>query len=296
MIFSVYDGIMLAIVVFSVVHGAIKGMAWQLAPIASLVLGYLFAVPLSSATATWFGEPPLNRVFALIVMYMLVSLGVYLVARSLRESIEKTKMVEFDRHLGALLGGVKGVLFTVVLTVGLLSVSPTAAGFIIHSETHTIASRIVDVVCPLLPDDFHHVIDPYLAPLHDHANDAPLPFVDKSQERDQTQEREPQDVARHETDIVKPDTVKPRPRRNQPIYEDDTLPEPPSDFAAPRRAPSTQPLPTEDYNNTDEPISPRRRRASLSDDTATDLRPAESANDFGADPNAFDESRSSRPR
>ena len=30
--------------------------------IASLVIGYLFGVPLSNATAPWFGEPPLNHV------------------------------------------------------------------------------------------------------------------------------------------------------------------------------------------------------------------------------------------
>jgi membrane protein required for colicin V production len=223
MSFSLYDGVMLAIVVFAVIHGAVKGMAWQLAPIASLVLGYLFAMPLSAATAPWFGQPPLNRVFSLIVMYMLVSLGVYLVARSLRESIEKAKLAEFDRHLGALLGGVKGVLFTTVLTVGLLSVSPTAAGFIIHSESHTIASRIIDVVCPLLPQDVHRVIDPYLAPLHDHANDRPAPFADDKEPR------KPHDVARHDDDGFTPRT-----RRRQPIYEDDPLPKlPPKD--APRR-------------------------------------------------------------
>jgi uncharacterized membrane protein required for colicin V production len=55
MTLSLYDGVMLGIIVVCVIQGAMKGMAWQLAPIASLVLGYLLGVPLSAATAQWFG-------------------------------------------------------------------------------------------------------------------------------------------------------------------------------------------------------------------------------------------------
>jgi membrane protein required for colicin V production len=276
MTFSVYDGIMLAIVVYAVIHGAVKGIAWQLAPIASIVLGYLFAVPLSAATAPWFGEPPLNRVFSLIVMYTLVSLGVYLIARSLRESIEKTKLVEFDRHLGALLGGVKGVLFTTVLTVALLSVSPTAAGFIVKSESHTIASRIVNIVCPLLPQDVHRVIDPYLKPLHDHADDEPLPFAADDA-------RPSHDVAQHEDG-----SFTPRTRRHNPIFEDDSPPE----FSGAEETASRRRRSDGFENGVDNETPPRRRRSI--DDVPSS---GEEDHGFGADPNRFgDDERPSRFR
>jgi uncharacterized membrane protein required for colicin V production len=255
---SLYDGVMLLIVLFAVFQGWMRGMAWQLAPIASLVLGYLFGVPLSAATAPWFGEPPLNHVFSLIVMYMLVSLGVYLIARSLRDSIEKMKLVEFDRHLGALLGGVKGVLFTVVITIALLSVSPTAASFITKSESHTIASRIINVACPLLPEDIHKVIDPYLSPLHDHADDEPLPFADnKDPFQDDSFAADDRESAPR------------RPSRTMPIYEDDDL----SDSTSSR--PIRRPIP----DSTDD-IEDAPRREFPGDDAVED-----SDVDFGADPN-----------
>lgn len=212
---SMYDGVMLAIVLYSIFHGAMKGMAWQLAPIASLILGYLFAVPLSAVTAQWFGEPPLNRAFAMVTMYMLVSLGVYLIARSLRESLEKTKLLEFDRHLGALLGGVKGVLFTVVVTIALLSVSPSAAHLIVHSESRTVAENVIHYVEPLLPDDMRQVIDPYLKPI-ENLPDVSTDSIAKGKTTSQA------------NDIAVPDNQTPRSSRHHhrhkraPIFADDT--------------------------------------------------------------------------
>ncbi len=276
---SLYDGVMLAIVLFSVFQGAMKGMAWQLAPIASLVLGYLFAVPLSAATAQWFGEPPLNRAFAMITMYILVSLGVYLIARSLRDSLEKVKLLEFDRHLGALLGGVKGVLFTVVLTVALLSVSPTAASLIVKSESRTIAAQIVNFVCPLLPEDVHRVIDPYLKPIHDHADDREMPFVDTSSEEDTL------DVARHEKDAFAP-----RSRTRTPIFEDELSEDDArNDFSEDAFEPRSSRSPrrrSDDEFDEEEDIAPRRRQRSTDDEDSRDSEPAEdmSPDEFGADP------------
>jgi uncharacterized membrane protein required for colicin V production len=286
MTLSLYDAVMLGIVIVCVIQGAMKGMAWQLAPIASLVLGYLFGVPLSAATAPWFGEPPLNRVFSLITMYMLVSLGVYLIARSLRESIEKTKLVEFDRHLGALLGGIKGVLFTTVLTVGLVCVSPSAASIIVHSESRTIADNIIDYVSPLLPQDVHRVIDPYLKPIESLPDGKPHQVV----------EQDPpaiQDMAQQDET-----TFQPRTRRHNAIYEDtpaDTDAE--SEYDSSPSARGTNQKPTRDDDEFSNEPSLRRRRRAANETPSGEFDTAEGDNPFGADPNqAFEDSRSPRRR
>ncbi len=282
---SLYDGVMLVIVIVCVIQGALKGMAWQLAPIASLVLGYLFAMPLSSATAQWFGQPPLNRVFAMITMYMLVSLGVYLIARSLRDSIEKMKLVEFDRHLGALLGGVKGVLFTTVATIGLLCVWPASASLIVHSESRTIAENIIGFVEPLFPHDVQKVIDPYLKPIEDLPDDDPRPIV---------KEKSPfevDDVAHTEDEELAP-----RRRRSQPIFEDDAetpLDDPDSLSSHSRRRQSI-----EDRDEMEDEPAPRRRRSTTNDDSAADEFDAARGEDsFGDDPSqAFEDERPPRRR
>ena len=58
---TVYDGVMALIVFFTMVHGFWKGATWQIAPIMSLVLGYMIAMPMSVTTAHYFGDPPQNR-------------------------------------------------------------------------------------------------------------------------------------------------------------------------------------------------------------------------------------------
>ena len=55
-------------------------------------------------------KPPLNRWIAMFILYIGFSLISFGVARQLRDWIEKAQFVEYDRHLGALLGLVKGIV------------------------------------------------------------------------------------------------------------------------------------------------------------------------------------------
>jgi uncharacterized membrane protein required for colicin V production len=170
-IMTVYDGVMALIVFFTTIHGFWKGATWQIAPIMSLVLGYMVAMPMSVTTAHWFGQPPQNRLFALVTIYIATSLVVYLLVRSFREGIDKAKLTEFDRHLGALLGALKGILITLSTTVILLIYSTTAREIILKSETSTIAAKIINAVYPILPQAMHQLLAPYLQQLE---NELPL--------------------------------------------------------------------------------------------------------------------------
>ena len=165
--FTAYDGVMALIVFFTVVHGYWKGATWQIAPIMSLVLGYMIAMPMSVTMAHYFGDPPQNRLFALVSIYIGVALIVYLMVRSFRAGIEKAKLTEFDRHIGALLGFVKGVLVTLAATVILLIYSSTARDLILKSESSTIAAKIINAVYPILPQALHTLLRPYLVQLKD---------------------------------------------------------------------------------------------------------------------------------
>lgn len=280
---SLYDGVMLTIVIVCVIQGALKGMAWQLAPIASLVVGYLFGVPLSTATAPWFGEPPLNGVFSLITMYMLVSLGVYLIARSLRDSIEKMKLVEFDRHLGALFGGVKGVLFTTVLTVALLCVYPSAAGMIVHSESRGVAENVIGFISPLLPKNVQDVIAPYLKPIEDLPDDEPRRPVVNHEDAENP----------HAPADTPDDTFTPRRRRSQTIYEDDLTE---NDNGLGDSPPSTDRPPRRRYEElTEDESAPKRRRSS--EDYSGELDSASGDDAFGVDPSqAFEDDTPTKRR
>ncbi|GIX04690.1 MAG: hypothetical protein KatS3mg114_0559 [Planctomycetaceae bacterium] len=160
-----YDLLMALLVVACALQGAWRGMVWQIAPIISLVLGYVVAYPLSEQLAPLFGEPPTNRLFAMIAIYLVVSLAVYLIIRSIRVSLERLKLVEFDRHLGFLLGGVKGALLAVVVTVGLLSLAPRSRPIILPSESRNLAARFCTWAAPYLPSAFRQLVAPYIAQL-----------------------------------------------------------------------------------------------------------------------------------
>lgn len=162
---TVYDGVMALIVLYTVVHGYFRGAAWQVAPILSLVLGYMIAMPMSVTMAQYFGPPPLNRLFALVSIYILVSITVYLMVRSFREGVDKAKLTEVDRHLGSILGGVKGVLVTLVATCMLLIYFPQMREVILKSESSSIAAKIISNIYPILPMAMHQILDPYLKKL-----------------------------------------------------------------------------------------------------------------------------------
>ncbi|MBA4030352.1 MAG: hypothetical protein C0478_05600 [Planctomyces sp.] len=159
---TTYDIVMLLIVVGMAIQGAWRGLAWQVAPVASLILGYMVAGPLSPSLAPLFGKPPLADVLALVAVYVAVSLAVYLMIRSVKESLEKLKLAEFDKHLGFLLGAVKGIILTVVVTVVLITVSPAAREMILQTESHSIARLIIGEALPLMPETFRSTLAPYL--------------------------------------------------------------------------------------------------------------------------------------
>src|SRR5262245_38343757 len=103
-----YDALMLAILLFTTIRGAAKGMAWQLAAIAALVLCFLFATPLSLVVAPSINlAPPLNRWVAMLAIYLAFSFGCFSIARLLRGWLEELRFTEYDRHLGALFGLLK---------------------------------------------------------------------------------------------------------------------------------------------------------------------------------------------
>lgn len=289
---TLYDAVMLLIVIVALVQGAWRGMVWQLAPIASLILGYIVAYPMSITSAQYFGKPPLNRLWAMLAIYAVVSMAVYLFIRSLRESLEKMKLVEFDRHLGALLGGVKGVLFTVALTIGLITISDDARDIILKSESSTIAARLMNTISPILPEQLNTLVHPYVKNLNDQLPDIadnptfeiPLPNLPNvlTPSRTATNDR-----------LAKPKRFDDD--SDLPPLRDDLL----DDFPAPspnRKLRSTpQPeIPLDDFPP---PSSSTRRPLSTREPLDDVPMPPPGADDFfGADPDAAFKPKSKLPR
>lgn len=160
---EIFDGIVLVVLIAAIVQGRFKGMAWQLAPIAALVLGYVVAFPMAGSLAPWFGDSaPMNYLLALLVLYLSVALGVYLLARSLKEYIVKFKLEEYDKHLGALFGGVKGVLFCLAIIFFSVAISAQAREYLENTHSGHAAAYIVDALHPIMPDELHDALEEHI--------------------------------------------------------------------------------------------------------------------------------------
>lgn len=166
-----YDLIVLGILLFATIRGAAKGMAWQLAAIATIVLCFLFATPLSVPVAQMIQvEPPANRWIAMGAIYIVFSLLCFGAARGIRGWLESIRFVEYDRHLGAIFGLLKGALFCLVMTFFLVCVNGSLADYVLHTKTGYVTALAINQFHTVMPAEIDDILHRYIPelPAHDH--------------------------------------------------------------------------------------------------------------------------------
>jgi membrane protein required for colicin V production len=158
-----YDLLTLGILMYAMFRGATKGIVWQLAAIAALLMCFFFSGSLSHVIAPFIRvEEPLNKWIAMLVLYLVFSFVCFGAARVLHEAIESMRIEALDRHMGALLGLVKGGMFSLFLTFFLVTLSNSARESIIRSESGYVAAVVIDRLDPVIPGDLHALLEPYL--------------------------------------------------------------------------------------------------------------------------------------
>lgn len=154
-----YDAAMAGVVIAGMVWGAWRGITWQVASIASLVLGYMVAHPLSGQLASQFpGDPVVSRALAMLVVYAGVSGGVFLAAWVVRATLRKLQFEAFDRHLGMVLGGCEGALIGLVATFFVVSLAPQTRTPIFSSPTGKVVGQVMSTLGPVLPTEARAVL------------------------------------------------------------------------------------------------------------------------------------------
>jgi membrane protein required for colicin V production len=160
---ELYDILMLVVVVGATIFGAIKGMAWQVASLASLVLSYFAALRFSGPLAPHFGrEAPWNRFVAMLVIYLVVSLVIWLLFRLVSRFIDRVKLNEFDRQIGAIFGLAKGLCLCLAITLFAISLSSDAREAILRSRSGYYLAVLLDRAEGVMPRELHEILDPYL--------------------------------------------------------------------------------------------------------------------------------------
>jgi membrane protein required for colicin V production len=159
---TIYDAAMAIVVVLGMVRGAWRGFTWQVASIASLILGYVAAHSQSARFASYLpGEPEVQRVLAMAVVYIAVSGGIFALAWLVRGTLRKLKFEAYDRHLGSLLGGIEGVGVGLLVTMFLVSLAPGMRQPIFSSPTGRVVGTVMNSLGPVLPDEVRKVLAPH---------------------------------------------------------------------------------------------------------------------------------------
>lgn len=162
---EIYDIVMLVVLISATLFGAIKGFAWQLASIASIVISYLvayhFREPFSQSIHA---EPPWNRFLAMLILFVGTSLVIWVAFRMVSASIDRLRLREFDRHIGAVFGLLKGGLYCTLITLFAVTLlGDRIREKVVASKSGHYIAQILNRSESVIPPEIQEVVRPYLA-------------------------------------------------------------------------------------------------------------------------------------
>jgi membrane protein required for colicin V production len=166
---EIYDIVMLIVLASACLFGAYKGFAWQLASIASIVFCYFvafrFREPLSKSIVA---EPPWDQFLAMLILFVGTSLVVWVGFNMVRRTIDRMKLKEFDRQIGALFGLLKGGLYCALITLFAVTLAgDSIREKIVASKSGRFIARNLDRSESVIPPEIHQFLRPYLDRLED---------------------------------------------------------------------------------------------------------------------------------
>ena len=154
---SIVDLVALAILLYCAVKGASRGLLSQLSWVIALLLCFKFSGTLAPRIEPMIGvAPPLKQWLAMLAVYVGLCGVSFVVAGMLSSWMAKAKIIDFDKHLGGILGFIKGVIicmtimfFAITMSIPMRDIvsqtySGYAAAIILHNSRHLI---------PLLPEN-----------------------------------------------------------------------------------------------------------------------------------------------
>jgi membrane protein required for colicin V production len=176
-----YDLFMLVLLIGAAVFGAIKGLAWQIASMASMFVSCFVAYQFRDRLALEINaQPPWNMFLAMLVLFLGTSLVIWTGFHMVAKFIDRMKLREFDRQTGALLGLAKGGLLCIVVTffaVTLLSDGQRRS--IVQSYSGRYIAKFLHDADAVMPHEVKKVLGPYFNKLDQKLDPENLPPDDE---------------------------------------------------------------------------------------------------------------------
>ena len=108
-------------------------------------------------------SPPWNVFVAMLVLYVGTSLVIWIVFRMVSKFIDRMKLKEFDRQIGAMFGFAKGLLLCVLVTLFAVTLlGETQRQTIVRSRSGNCIAQLLDKSSAVMPREVHEVLDPYI--------------------------------------------------------------------------------------------------------------------------------------
>lgn len=159
-----YDLVMLALLAGATAFGAYKGLAWQIASISSLVVSYYVALNFREPVAQMIdAEPPWNTLAAMLGLFIGCSFVIWMGFRFVSTVIDRVRLKEFDRQIGALFGLAKGALLCTIVTLFAVTLSnDEQRQSIVRSRSGHYIAQLLAKTDGFIPDEARELLDPYV--------------------------------------------------------------------------------------------------------------------------------------
>lgn len=162
---SFYDILMMTILCLTILFGLWKGLAWQIASLAAIIVSYIVAMQFRGEVSGYIqAEEPWNRFAAMLILYVGTSIVVWSIYCFLvRRTIDGLKLRWFDRPAGAMAGALKGAILCMVITIfSVALLGEGARDAIMSSKSGGYITAAINRLDQWMPSEIHAYVDPYV--------------------------------------------------------------------------------------------------------------------------------------
>jgi len=160
---ATFDLIVLILVGVSLIRGAWRGFAWQVASLASLIVGAAAAVRFGPQ----FGErlsaqTPWNHYLGMFIVFAASGLLIWMLFRWVSAAIDRMKLKDFDRQLGAVFGAIKGLFLAGIVAFFGVTLSEGFRVVVLSSRSGPLLTKLIERASTVLPPDVRRQVGEYL--------------------------------------------------------------------------------------------------------------------------------------
>ena len=161
---QVYDIIILILVGWLTLRGAMKGMVSQLASLAAVAASFWASVrfgpvlePIMQSTLKV--QQPWDKVLAITIAFVGASIAVAVLHRVLAKIISAIRLKKYDVASGAAFGFLKGVLIGMIITFFAIMLSEQSREMALQSRSGKVLVRAIQYTQALLPEDISALVE-----------------------------------------------------------------------------------------------------------------------------------------